>query len=99
MRVAKAVEVINLSLGKSFKEKLALNKVNSIANEGKILALVDASGSSKLTLLRNFNGLDLEDKGTVNIFDAVLQSLGKYHSRIRRIRSQIGFIFQPFNYS
>ena len=68
-----------------------------MANEGEMLALVGASGSGKSTLLRNINGLHLADKGTVSIFDAPLQSQGKYHSRIRRIRSQIGFIFQQFN--
>ena len=62
-----------------------------------MLALVGASGSGKSTLLRNINGLHLANNGVVNIFDAALQSDGKYHSRIRRIRSQIGFIFQQFN--
>ncbi|MEL6580414.1 MAG: phosphonate ABC transporter ATP-binding protein [Cyanobacteria bacterium J06621_12] len=61
------------------------------------MALVGASGSGKSTLLRNINGLHLADQGTVSIFDAALQSHGKYHSRIRRIRSQVGFIFQQFN--
>ena len=95
MTIIKAVEVKNLS--KSFKDKLALNKVDFAANEGEMLALVGASGSGKSTLLRNINGLHLADEGTVNIFDAPLQSQGKYHSRIRLIRSQIGFIFQQFN--
>ena len=90
-----AIEVKDLS--KSFKGKLALNKVSFVANEGEMLALVGASGSGKSTLLRNINGLHLADNGVVNIFDASLQSQGKYHSRIRRIRSQIGFIFQQFN--
>ncbi|MEL6931315.1 MAG: phosphonate ABC transporter ATP-binding protein, partial [Cyanobacteria bacterium J06600_6] len=95
MTTTKAVEVTNLS--KSFKGKLALCEVGFTANEGEMLALVGASGSGKSTLLRNINGLHLADNGTVSIFDAPLQSQGKYHSRIRRIRSQIGFIFQQFN--
>ena len=95
MAGTRAIEVKDLS--KSFKGKLALDKVSFTANEGEMLALVGASGSGKSTLLRNINGLQLADAGVVNIFDASLQGDGKYHSRIRRFRSQIGFIFQQFN--
>lgn len=95
MTITKAVEVKNLS--KSFKGKLALNEIGFVAHKDEMLALVGASGSGKSTLLRNINGLHLADKGTVSIFEAVLQSQAQYHSRIRRIRSQIGFIFQQFN--
>lgn len=90
-----AIEVKDLS--KSFKGKLALDRVGFVAHEGEMLALVGASGSGKSTLLRNINGLHLADNGVVNIFSASLQTEGKYHSHIRRIRSQIGFIFQQFN--
>lgn len=95
MTIPKAIEVKDLS--KSFSGKLALDTVSFVANEGEMLALVGASGSGKSTLLRNINGLQLADKGVVKIFDASLQGGGRYHSRIRRLRSQIGFIFQQFN--
>lgn len=95
MTIINAIKVEDLS--KSFKGKLALSKVGFVAKEGEMLALVGASGSGKSTLLRNINGLHLADNGVVKIFNAALQSEGKYHSRIRRIRSQVGFIFQQFN--
>ena len=95
MASTKAVEVNDLS--KSFQKKLALDAVSFVAKEGEMLALVGASGSGKSTLLRNINGLQLADRGVVKIFDASLQGKGKYHSRVRRLRSQIGFIFQQFN--
>ena len=95
MTISNAIEITDLS--KSFKGKLALNKVGFVAREGEMLALVGASGSGKSTLLRNINGLHLADSGVVNIFGVSLQGKGKYHSRIRRTRSQIGFIFQQFN--
>ena len=95
MTVNIAVEIEDLS--KSFKGKLALSEVSFTVGESDMLALVGASGSGKSTLLRNINGLQIADKGTVKIFDTPIQSNGSSHSRIRRLRSQIGFIFQQFN--
>ena len=85
------------NLSKSFKEKLALKEVSFKISEGEMVSLVGASGSGKSTLLRNLNGLQLADRGTVKIFDTNLQANGKPHSKIRQLRSQIGFIFQQFN--
>ncbi|MEO1593019.1 MAG: phosphonate ABC transporter ATP-binding protein [Cyanobacteria bacterium J06632_22] len=82
---------------KSFKGKPALQKVSFSAQPGEMLALVGASGSGKSTLLRNINGLHQSDSGSVSIFGSVLQADGKLHSRVRRLRSEIGFIFQQFN--
>ncbi|MDJ0704646.1 MAG: ATP-binding cassette domain-containing protein [Leptolyngbyaceae cyanobacterium MO_188.B28] len=90
-----AVEVKDLF--KSFRGKTALENVTMSAKHGEMLALVGASGSGKSTLLRNINGLHQADRGTVCIFGNTLQSEGKYHSHVRRLRSQIGFIFQQFN--
>ena len=84
-------------LVKSFRGKTALNRVTFSAKEGEMLALVGASGSGKSTLLRNINGLHQADRGTVSIFGNTLQSEGKFHSHVRRLRSQVGFIFQQFN--
>ncbi|MDJ0692411.1 MAG: phosphonate ABC transporter ATP-binding protein [Xenococcaceae cyanobacterium MO_188.B32] len=95
MTVNIAVEIEDLS--KSFKGKLALSEVSFTVSESDMLALVGASGSGKSTLLRNINGLQIADKGIVKIFDTPIQSNGSSHSRIRRLRSQIGFIFQQFN--
>ncbi|MEM9807208.1 MAG: phosphonate ABC transporter ATP-binding protein [Cyanobacteria bacterium P01_D01_bin.56] len=90
-----AVQVHNLS--KSFKGQPALERVNMRVVEGEMVALVGASGSGKSTLLRNLNGLQQADSGQVEIFGNVLQIDGQFHSKVRNIRSQIGFIFQQFN--
>ncbi len=90
-----AIAVSNLS--KSFKGKQALDCVNLEVHEGEMVALVGASGSGKSTLLRNINGLQEAQSGTVEIYGSILQSDGKTHSRVRALRSQIGFIFQQFN--
>jgi phosphonate transport system ATP-binding protein len=60
-------------------------------------ALVGASGSGKSTLLRNINGLQEVTEGSVKIYGTSLQVNGRLHSKVRVLRSQIGFIFQQFN--
>ncbi|MEO0759806.1 MAG: phosphonate ABC transporter ATP-binding protein [Cyanobacteria bacterium J06648_16] len=82
---------------KSFRGNVALDRVSFSAKEGEMLALVGASGSGKSTLLRNINGLQVSDSGSIHIFGSVLQANGKLHSQVRRMRSQVGFIFQQFN--
>ncbi|MFE4108609.1 phosphonate ABC transporter ATP-binding protein [Almyronema epifaneia] len=90
-----AVRVDRLS--KSFRGQFALQDVSLTVGMGEMVALVGASGSGKSTLLRNLNGLQQADQGTVEIFGNPLQVGGKLHSKARRLRSQIGFIFQQFN--
>ncbi|MGD1716847.1 phosphonate ABC transporter ATP-binding protein [Dapis sp. BLCC M172] len=91
----KAIEVKNLD--KSFKGKPALAKVNINIEVGEMVTIVGASGSGKSTLLRHINGLEKGDKGTVYIFGTTLQTDSKFHSNIRKLRCQIGCIFQQFN--
>ncbi|MEB3277472.1 MAG: phosphonate ABC transporter ATP-binding protein [Lyngbya sp.] len=90
-----AVEVIDLT--KTFKGKTALQKVSFTVESGEMVALVGASGSGKSTLLRHLNGLERGESGAVNVFGFPLQSEGKFHSKIRLLRSNIGCIFQQFN--
>lgn len=90
-----AVEVTDLT--KTFKGKIALQKVSFTVKSGEMVALVGASGSGKSTLLRHLNGLERGESGAVKVFDFSLQSEGKFHSKIRQLRSNIGCIFQQFN--
>ncbi|KKD36121.1 phosphonate ABC transporter ATP-binding protein [Limnoraphis robusta] len=90
-----AVEVTHLT--KSFRGKTALQKVSFSVESGEMVALVGASGSGKSTLLRHLNGLERGDSGVVKVFDFPLQSDGKFHSKIRQLRSNMGCIFQQFN--
>ncbi|NEQ95230.1 MAG: phosphonate ABC transporter ATP-binding protein [Cyanothece sp. SIO2G6] len=84
-------------LSKTFKGVSALRSVSMNIHQGEMVALVGASGSGKSTLLRNVNGLQQADTGAVEIFGSPLQVDGSFHSKVRQLRSQIGFIFQQFN--
>ncbi|NET16672.1 MAG: phosphonate ABC transporter ATP-binding protein, partial [Okeania sp. SIO1H6] len=90
-----AIEVKNLD--KKFKGKPALQQVNICVEAGEMVGLVGASGSGKSTLLRLINGLEHGDQGTIYIFGTALQTDGIFHSHIRKLRCQIGCIFQQFN--
>jgi phosphonate transport system ATP-binding protein len=89
--------VVVKELSKAFKGIPALQSVSTVVQPGEMVALVGASGSGKSTLLRNINGLQLADRGTVEIFGNTLQMEGTLHSKARQLRSQVGFIFQQFN--
>ncbi len=84
-------------LTKYFKRKVALDQVSFTVDPGEKVALVGASGSGKSTLLRHLNGLEQADRGVVRLFDIPLQIDGQFHSKIRQLRSQTGYIFQQFN--
>lgn len=90
-----AIEIINLS--KNFQGKTALKRINCTINKGEMVALVGASGSGKSTLLRHINGLNVADSGAVAIFGTTLQKDGRFHSKVKLLRGQIGCIFQQFN--
>lgn len=92
-----AVEVKGLSKSFAKGKLLALKDISFSVADGEMLALVGASGSRKSTLLRNINGLQQAEQGSVEIYGTPLQSNGSLHSKVRKIRSQIGFIFQQFN--
>ena len=68
---------------------------------GEILALLGQSGSGKTTLLRCVNGLEVIQKGTIEVGGQFIQDSGKGRNLlsqdIARIRQSIGIVFQQFN--
>ncbi|MEM9555463.1 MAG: phosphonate ABC transporter ATP-binding protein [Acidobacteriota bacterium] len=91
---AVAIQVEHLS--KIFPDGTeALTSVDLTVREGEFLAVLGLSGSGKSTLLRCINRLIDPTEGRIEIFgEDVTRARG---SDLRRLRSDVGMIFQQFN--
>jgi ABC-type histidine transport system ATPase subunit len=99
---AAVVEIENLH--KSYGPLEVLKGVSLSAREGEVVALIGSSGSGKSTLLRCINMLEVPEQGSVRIAGEEIRIAGKAPHRhpadeaqIRRIRSELGMVFQSFN--
>jgi phosphonate transport system ATP-binding protein len=90
-----AIEIKNIS--KTFSSCKALDDVSLTIDAGAMVALIGASGSGKSTLLRHISGFVAADSGEIRVQDQVIQQGGKIVPAIRRLRAEIGFVFQQFN--
>lgn len=96
--VTPAIEVN--AVRKSFRPgALVLKTINLELCPGEMVALIGASGSGKSTLIRVISGLERADRtsGEVRILGDVVQHAGRRTSAQRRLRREIGVIFQQFN--
>jgi ABC-type histidine transport system ATPase subunit len=91
-------------LHKSFGELEVLKGISFSASEGQVISLIGSSGSGKSTLLRCINMLEVPDSGDVLIDGEAIALKGTGPHRriadehqIRRIRSELGMVFQSFN--
>ncbi len=91
-------------LHKSFGALDVLKGISFSAREGEVVSLIGSSGSGKSTLLRCINMLEVPDSGSVSIDgeEIALRGTGARRQiadegQIRRIRSELGMVFQSFN--
>ncbi|MCQ4321229.1 phosphonate ABC transporter ATP-binding protein [Stutzerimonas stutzeri] len=87
------------SLNKTFAGKRALHDLALSVQPGEMVALIGASGSGKSTLLRHIAGLACGDRsgGNIQVLGREVQSAGRLNADVRRLRADIGYIFQQFN--
>jgi len=91
------IEFKNVSVEFSEKKRKirAVNNVSFSVPQGSVFGIVGGSGAGKSTLLRTVNGLQSVSAGSV-ITDGKNVSALK-NSELRRLRKNIGMIFQHFN--
>jgi phosphonate transport system ATP-binding protein len=83
-------------LCKSFDRKRpVLQNIHLTIPRGQAVALIGHNGSGKSTLLRSCLQLIKPCSGTVRVLGSDMTSLG--HEQLRRMRSQVGFVFQRHN--
>jgi len=74
---------------------VALDDVSLEIAAGEVCGIIGYSGAGKSTLLRLVNALETPTSGVVEIDGADITRLGE--RQLRRLRSDIGMIFQQFN--
>jgi polar amino acid transport system ATP-binding protein len=82
-------------LHKRYGEHAVLQGVDLQVQRGEVIAIIGKSGSGKSTLLRCINGLEPFQQGELQVDG---QPLRHDDTRaLRRLRQQVGMIFQGFN--
>jgi phosphonate transport system ATP-binding protein len=71
---------------------LALRGISLDIEPGTFTVILGPSGAGKSTLLRMFNGLEVPTRGQVEMGGRTLD-----RSSLRRLRGQVGMVFQQFN--
>ena len=87
-------------LTKQFKGQVVLNGIDLKIEEGEVVAIIGPSGSGKTTFLRCLNFLEEPTSGRIKVGDIEIDGsrpLNQQQNLVRRLRQQVGFVFQNFN--
>ncbi len=76
-----------------------LKEISLNVRKGEMVGLIGASGSGKSTLIRLIAGFETIDKGDgeIKLFNQLCQRNGQQNDAIKKLRTDIGIIFQQFN--
>jgi len=79
---------------KFFGDFEVLRGISCSVQKGEVVVIIGPSGAGKSTFLRCINGLEPFQSGDININGT---SLGNSRTDIRRVRTDVGMVFQRFN--
>ena len=80
------------NLIKSFNDRIVLNNITTVFEQGKTNLIIGQSGSGKTVLLKSLVGLHPIDSGSIYYDDVCFSDLN--FKDLKRIRKDIGMIFQ-----
>jgi general L-amino acid transport system ATP-binding protein len=80
----------------SFGDFQALKGIDAEIKQGEIIVILGPSGSGKSTFIRTLNQLQPHDGGRIEV-DGVEVGENTSISDLKRLRTDIGFVFQQFN--
>lgn len=92
-----AVELRSVTkvFGKGAQRNVALDSIDLRIERGEIFGVIGYSGAGKSTLVRLINALEKPTSGTVEISGTPIT--GVPERQVRRLRRDIGMVFQQFN--
>ncbi|WP_280398716.1 methionine ABC transporter ATP-binding protein [Nocardia carnea] len=77
------------------QEQTALADIDLRIEQGEIFGVIGYSGAGKSTLVRLINALEKPTSGTIEIAGSPITGVSE--ARVRRLRRDIGMVFQQFN--
>jgi len=80
----------------SFGNFQALKGIDAEIKQGEIIVILGPSGSGKSTFIRTLNQLQPHDGGRIEV-DGIEVGENTSISDLKRLRTDIGFVFQQFN--
>ncbi|MBU6485219.1 MAG: amino acid ABC transporter ATP-binding protein [Betaproteobacteria bacterium] len=87
------------NLSKSYGPTRVLADVDLSVQPSQVVVVIGPSGSGKTTLLRCCNGLEVADRGRIEVCGTTLFSDGRLlrDSELNALRTRVGMVFQSFN--